>query len=295
MVSTSPFGQDGPKADFSSVDLIVMAASMLLYATGDGDLPPLHLSSPQAAMHAGAETAATVLIAHYGRERSGRGQHLDVSAQAALTMATQSAVLAPAWEAPGAYVSRAAGGLKVGPIVVRLLFPCKDGHVSCTFLFGSAIGPMSRRLMQVIHERGFCDASLAEKDFVNYQQLLMTFKEPITELFRAYAAIDAFFKTQTKAELFALAQERNLLIAPCSTLEDLVHSPQLDSRSYWVAVEHPELGRSFRYPGPFAKLSETPLTYRQRAPLLGEHNAEVFGSLGLTAGDLVALSGQAVL
>jgi crotonobetainyl-CoA:carnitine CoA-transferase CaiB-like acyl-CoA transferase len=154
---------------------------------------------------------------------------------------------------------------------------------------------MSRRLMQVIHERGFCDASLAEKDFVNYQQLLMTFKEPITELFRAYAAIDAFFKTQTKAELFALAQERNLLIAPCSTLEDLVHSPQLDSRSYWVAVEHPELGRSFRYPGPFAKLSETPLTYRQRAPLLGEHNAEVFGSLGLTAGDLVALSGQAVL
>jgi len=159
-------------------------------------------------------------------------------------------------------------------------------------LFGSAIGPFSRRLMQVIQEAGFADESLANKDFINYTTLLLTGAEPITELYRAYAAMEAFFITQTKADLFELARQRGLLIAPCSTVEDSVRSPQLQARDYWVSVEHPELGRSFLYPGPFVKLGERPIEYRRRAPLLGEHNAEVFGSLGVSAPELALLRAQ---
>lgn len=87
MVSTSPWGQDGPKAAYAAIDITIAAASVLCL-TGDADRPPLRISVPQAHTHAGAEAAATALIAHYGRERTGRGQHLDVSAQTAYLMAT---------------------------------------------------------------------------------------------------------------------------------------------------------------------------------------------------------------
>lgn len=295
MVSTSPFGQAGPKAHYGDIDLIVMAASSVLAITGDSDRPPLHISVPQAPLHAGAEAAATAMIAHYGRERTGQGQHLDVSAQQALAMATQSYVLAAAWEDERSYLHRAAGGILVGPLLVKLIFPCKDGYVSCTFLFGTAIGPFSRRLIELVHEAGFAGEELLNKDFIGYTTLLLTGQEPVSELQRLYDAIEAFFLTKTKTELFELARQRSLLIAPCSTVEDSVHSPQLAARSYWVEVDHPELGRSFLYPGPFVKLSETPIEYRRRAPLLGEHNAEVYGALGLGPADLALLRAQGVI
>jgi len=107
--------------------------------------------------------------------------------------------------------------------------------------------------------------------------LLFSGQEPPSELLRAYDAVTAFFMTKTKLELFELARERGLLLGPCSTIEDVVESPQWRDRGYWVEVEHPELGRSFRYPGPFVKLSATPIQYRRRAPLLGEHNSGVLG------------------
>lgn len=295
MVSTSPWGQDGPKAQYGAVDIIIAAASVL-WLTGDADRPPLRISVPQAHAHAGAEAAATALIAHYGRERSGRGQHLDVSAQTAYLMATQSYHLAPGWEdAQTAASSRVAGGSQVAGITFRLVFSCKDGDVSCLFFFGSVLGHATQRLMQVVHEAGFADETLLAKDYVDYGRLLLTGQEPPSELARAHRAVEAFLMTKTKAELFALAQEKGLLIAPCSTIEDVVHSPQLAERGYWQEVLHPELGRTILYPGPFAKLSETPIEYRRRPPLLGEHNAEVFGALGLSGAELAALRGEGVL
>jgi crotonobetainyl-CoA:carnitine CoA-transferase CaiB-like acyl-CoA transferase len=78
-------------------------------------------------------------------------------------------------------------------------------------------------------------------------------------------------------------------------VEDVVNSPQWRAREYWQEVEHPELGRTFLYPGPFVKFSATPIQYRRRAPLLGEHNAEVYGALGLSAGELALLHGQGIV
>lgn len=180
-------------------------------------------------------------------------------------------------------------------ITFRLVFPCKDGDVSCLFFFGSVLGRATQRLMQVVHAAGFADETLAAKDYVDYGRLLLTGQKPPSELTRAHHAIEAFFLTKTKAELFALANEQGLLIAPCSTIEDVVRSPQLADRGYWQEVLHPELGRTILYPGPFAKLSETPIAYRRRPPLLGEHNAEVFGALGLTGAELATLRGQGIL
>jgi crotonobetainyl-CoA:carnitine CoA-transferase CaiB-like acyl-CoA transferase len=82
-VSITPFGQDGPKANYADSDLVILAAGGPLTLTGDEDRPPVRLSVPQAYSHASGQAAVAALIAHHERQRSGRGQHVDVSAQQA--------------------------------------------------------------------------------------------------------------------------------------------------------------------------------------------------------------------
>jgi len=82
----------------------------------------------------------------------------------------------------------------------------------------------------------------------------------------------------------ALALDKGFLIAPVSTIRDVVESPQLAARGYFQPIHHPEHGRSFHYPGPFVRFSDSPIRYRRRPPLLGEHNHEVYSrELGLSA------------
>ena len=273
MVSITPFGQTGPRASWAASDLTVWASAGVMNQTGDDDRAPVGLALPQAFLHAGAEAAAAALVAHAAAVRDGVGQHVDVSAQAASIMATQSFALASAWgDAP---VTRAAGGLKLGPLTLRFVQPAKDGFVSVTFLFGSAIGPFTRRLMEVMYEQGFIDEATRDKDWLNYTVLIATGQEPVSELQRCTELIGQFTSAHTKQELLELALERRLLIVPVSTSEDLLNSPQLAAREFWREVEHPEEGRSLTYPGPFAKFSATPLAYGRRAPRPGEDSAAV--------------------
>jgi crotonobetainyl-CoA:carnitine CoA-transferase CaiB-like acyl-CoA transferase len=158
VVSIAPFGQDGPKAAYAATDLTLLGAAGPLALTGDADRAPVRVVVPQAWLHAGAEAALGALVALHERTRSGRGQHVDVSAQQAATLATQTYLLA---EAVGATIStRVAGGVQVGPLRIRFTYPAKDGFVSITHLFGSTIGPATRRLMEWVHECGFCDAAM---------------------------------------------------------------------------------------------------------------------------------------
>ena len=285
-VSITPFGQTGPKAALADSDLILLAAGGPLLLTGDDDRPPVRLPVPQAYLHAGAEAAVGALIAHHERQRSGRGQHVDVSAQQAVALATQSYILCAAVGAP--QVRRVAGGIKHGGFTLRFVFPARDGHVAIAFLFGSAIGPFARRLMEWVYEEGFCDAATRDKDWIRYGNLLLSGAEPLEEFERVKACIDACTRGRTKAELLAVALARGLLIAPVSTLDEVVASPQLAARDYWQGLEHPELGRTFLHPGPFARFAASPIRYRRRPPTVGEHNAEIYGNeLGLDVDDLV--------
>jgi crotonobetainyl-CoA:carnitine CoA-transferase CaiB-like acyl-CoA transferase len=293
-VSISPFGQTGPKAGYAASDLTVMAASGPLFVTGDADRPPLRVSVPQAFLHASAEAAAGALIALQERHRSGLGQHVDVSAQQAAALATQSGSLAGAvgW----IETERVTGGAKVGPVTLRFVFPAKDGHVSITHVFGVSIGRFTRRLMEWVHEEGCCDAATRDKDWDHYFELLFSGQEPFAELERVKQVVADFTSTKTKAELLAAALARGLLIAPVATMAEVVASKQLAARDYWRSVEHPELGRTFRYPGPFARPSAMPIAYRRRPPLVGEHNREIYaGELGLGERELDALRAQGVI
>lgn len=272
MVSITPFGQTGPRAGWAASDLTVWASAGVMNQTGDDDRAPVGLVLPQAFLHAAAEGAAGALIAHAAAVRDGMGQHVDVSAQAAAMMATQSFALTAAWR--DSEINRFAGGLKLGPLTLKFVQPAKDGFVSVTFLFGSAIGPFTQRLMDVMHEQGFVDEATRSKDWLNYTVLLMTAAEPVTELARCTELIGQFTSAHTKQELLDLAMERRLLIVPVSTSEDLLSSPQLAARDFWRELPAAD-GSAYRYPGPFAKFSKTPLRYKRGAPKLGEHSESV--------------------
>ncbi len=272
-VSITPFGQDGPKAHYADSDLILAAASGPMALTGDDDRPPVRVTAPQAYAHASADAAVAALIAHYERERSGRGQHVDVSAQQAMEQATLSTTVGASLGAVD--IQRMSGGSKYGPLLVRGVYPARDGHVGVTFFFGNSVGPMTARLMKYIYEQGFCDEAPRDIDWVGYGDLLLSGKEPAERLREHFATIERFTSSKTKAELMQAALDWQLLIAPIATVDEVAASEQLAARGYWQELEHPELGTRIRYPGPFAQFSATPIRYRQRPPLVDEHTDEV--------------------
>ncbi len=269
-VSISAFGADGPKANWAATDLTVWASAGPMSLAGDDGRPPVPVGVPQAFAHAASEAAGAAIIALIERARSGLGQHIDVSAQQASAQATQCAILATPNGASTHF--RSTGGIKLGDLTLRLIWPCADGHVSITFLWGSAIGVFSRRLMEWIFEEGFCDEATRDKDWIGYTILLVSGQEPIAEYERVKLLIEAFCLTKTKAELLEAAVGRSLLIAPVLGIDDVVNSPQLAARDYFEEVD------GVRYPGQFGKLSETPRVRLGPAPFLGAHTNDVCAS-----------------
>jgi crotonobetainyl-CoA:carnitine CoA-transferase CaiB-like acyl-CoA transferase len=74
-----------------------------------------------------------------------------------------------------------------------------------------------------------------------------------------------------------------------------VQTRSLAARGYWRDVEHPELGRAFRYPGPFVRCAAKPIEYRRRAPTVGEHNREIYAELGIDDAELARLREQGIV
>jgi crotonobetainyl-CoA:carnitine CoA-transferase CaiB-like acyl-CoA transferase len=271
-VSITPFGQNGPRARWRATDLIVAAAAGPLLLQGDDDRPPVRITAPQALLHAGAEAAVGALIAHAERVRSGRGQHVDVSAQQAHAAATQAEILSTrVGENPG---RRFGGGIRMGDVSVRFSYPARDGNVSITHAFGAAMGPATQRLMRWLGEIGECDAELAEKDWVGFGARILRGQETMETLLRAQTAVAAATAKRTKAELLALAMEKKLLIAPSATPSDILTSEQFAARGTLESVG------DVTAPGRFAVLSRTPIAPATPPPALGASGARILKEWG---------------
>jgi crotonobetainyl-CoA:carnitine CoA-transferase CaiB-like acyl-CoA transferase len=272
-VSITPFGEIGPKSNWASTDLTVTAASHAMWMTGDSDRAPLTCSVPQAFFHAGTEAAAAIMVALAERESSGLGQHIDVSAQTAMMASSQSTVLAAGWnDRP---LGRSGGGVKVGSYRLRFIYECVDGFVNLTLLFGEPIGHATARFFAWMDEEGFATDAIRNEDWVAYGAKLVGGKLDNDAHEAVMHAIERFTRTKTKAELFAAAFERRLLIVPLSDCRDLRESRQLAAREFWKTVKHAEPGGEVVYPGAFARLSATPLEIERPPPRLGQHTAEI--------------------
>lgn len=271
--SVSAFGQDGPKAEWEATDLTVVGAGMQLLLMGDDDRPPVRIPLDQGFLHASAEGAAATLIALYERNRSGLGQHVDVSAQQSITQATQSLSLSHLYRSPES--SRTSGGAKLGPFTIRLRSPAADGYVSATILFGEAIGPFGARLFEWIHEEGMCDDSDLDIDWINFVDGVMTGRIGLGEYDRIQEVAARFTATKTKAELQHAALEKRLLIVPIANVADVANSEQFRERDFWRTVDVASAGRQVMFPGAFAKFSATPLQLDTPAPSIGADTAAV--------------------
>ncbi len=286
--SVSAFGSTGPKADWAATDLVITAAGMLGRLMGDTDRRPLRIPLDQTFLHASGEAAFATLIALRERKRSGLGQHVDISGQQTITLATQSMALCHLYNSPEAV--RVSGGVEVGPFNVRLRARAADGYVSPTIVFGEAIGPFSKRLFDWLHSHGACADSDLEIDWIDFVEGVTTGRIPLDEYARVQQVAAKYFATRTKKELQAAALKHRLLIVPIATVADVVDEPHYKERDFWCDIEMPSLG-AVKFPGPSVKFSKTPVQIEKPPPRVGEHNEEVLAELPAKASERTATSG----
>ena len=173
-------------------------------------------------------------------------------------------------------------------------YSCKDGEVLLILLGGiSAVYYTSSiQLVKYMDENSMASDWLKEIDWVSgYDAATIT--QDVRG--RIDEEIRQFLLTKTKKELYQEALKRRILLAPFADNKDIYENPQLQARDFWVDVEHPELGDTVGYCGPFLKLSEAPLRISRRPPLIGEHNEEVYGELGITGQELSHLEKAGVI
>jgi crotonobetainyl-CoA:carnitine CoA-transferase CaiB-like acyl-CoA transferase len=101
--------------------------------------------------------------------------------------------------------------------------------------------------------------------------------------------------SHTKKEISQGAGERQISMCPLSSMEDLLHSEQLKARNFWTEIDHPELNTTITYPREFVKSSEISCETRFRAPMIGEHNEEIYKEIGLSKQDLVVLKQAGII
>ncbi len=260
-VSVTPFGRNGPKADWPATDLTVWAASGAQALAGDSDRAPVRTSVPQTYMHAGADAVGGALIALQERHKSGRGQNVDVSAQQSAAQSALSANLATHNNSE-VVVERAAGGLS-GAIKAQLTWPCLDGYVAIAFLFGPAFTEPNRRLLSWVKEGDFCSQEEVDMDWGARIMAMASGQEPFDDYEALCRKIEAFTLTLTQEELFEEGLRRSIYIAPARDIKGLLSESHFDSRDFWYETEEPNLlrsdGKQARIPGAFAKFSETPI------------------------------------
>lgn len=293
LTSITPFGQCGPYKDYKSSDIVSWAMGGALYISGDVDRPPVRISyHPQSYLHAGAEAAAASMLALYARVIVGEGQHVDIPIQQCVEWVTHRPHTV--WDMNRELLRRGGRRMRTTAAGVTLtnVWPCKDGAVGF-YLFAGFLGKIRNpALVKWISSEDMSTKPLDKIDWETFgwdektQDLADRLEEPIGK----------FFMKHTKQELYEGALERGIMLYPVATAKDILDNPQLKARNYWVEVVHPELNDTITYPGAWAKMSENPIVIRQRAPLIGEHNYEIYqGELGLSRHDLIILKQNGIV
>ncbi|HUV53398.1 MAG TPA: CoA transferase [Dehalococcoidia bacterium] len=291
MTSVTPFGSTGPHANYKATDLITWAMGGFMSTCGEQSEPPYRVSIPQSCLQGSLHAAMGSMIALYHREVTGEGQHVDVSIQEANFFFTEAGM--PTWDLNRYSLERCGAGDSrprpdpPGPLWVRFVWPCKDGYVNLFLLGGAQAGLVnsSASLVEMANSEGMSE-NLRGYDWTTHDasQISQQERSQIEE------ALIPFLRTKTKEELYNAALEKGIVLAPLNTVKDVVESPQLAARQYFVEVEHPELGDTITYPGAPVKLSEVPWKISHRPPLIGEHNEEIYErELGFTKEELTRL------
>ena len=234
------------------------------------------------------------MLAHWHRLQTGEGQYVDYARHG--SGVAQTMTISGRWDLNREIQRRAGpfGMVVASGAKVRGMMQCKDGVINL-FLMGG-MPPMARHMQGIVRwmdEDGMAPDWLKEMTFLDDYDMRAVTQDVVD---RVENTFQEWFLTKTKAELNDGAVERGLLLAPVNNIKDVWENPHLRARDYWLKVEHPELGATLDYPGPFLKISETPWSLRKRAPLIGEHNLEIYEKeLGLSKERIILLKQAGVI
>lgn len=280
MIAVTPFGQTGPYSNIKAPDIVLWAMGGRMYAIGDADRPPLRMSHhSQAYIQASLDIAVSAMMALNYRQMTGEGQFVDISIRTALVQSGEVG-----WDLRQRIQPR--GGMRNPGVQITRTWPCKDGLVTWIYMPGQFRAATNVAFVNWMDSEGMANDFLKEFDWENFdyaevtQEIMDRLEEPTAK----------FFLSHTKLELLEGAVQHRILFYPQFDTTDLLESVQLNAREYWTNIEHPELATTLTYPGPFAKLSETPIKITRRAPLIGEHNREIYEEeLGIPAEEVLKL------
>lgn len=258
MASISDFGQSGPYRDYKGGTLVDYALSGYMYVNGDPNREPLAGGGEQPAYQGGLHAFTGAMAALLNRDVTGKGQHIDISIMECMTSIHQFTVNRYAYT--GVIQKRI--GNRYMWTHPSTIYPCKDGYV--------CISPNTEDKAEMLFTlMGMPEINEDPRFGTGYHR--REHAHEFDELVRPW------FLEKTKKEIVEACQEWRIPAMYVNNVEDLLKDPHYKERGFWVYADHPEAGKQ---PFPIAPFRMSETTARsERAPLLGEHNEEIYCKL----------------
>ena len=278
LLSISYFGQHGPYAGYKGDDLVAQAMGGYLYAvTGSADRPPMGTALQQMELTAGRNGVIAIMAALLRRDQTGEGSHIDLSVMEA-AISTPSGLIHP-YSFTGRNPRRGSGDRNV---MDGMHLPTCDGEVTLTTA-GTGGRPMEV-WSEFLGEPRLLDPKFATR--LSRQENWEALRDLVAPKLAQWNNLDLMRETMA----------RGLVIGLVQSPQQVLDSPHLAERGFFVELEHPEAG-ALKYPGPgFFFDGANPMQSTCGAPRLGEHNTEVYcGRLGLANDELCRLSAARVV
>jgi len=274
MISITPFGQTGPYSEWQGQDLNAyhLSGASARYCGRPREMPLEH-GTFSADYFGSVAAAAWGLAAAMGRDLVGGGQQVDVSCAEAIAAAFVGGQNIGGLAQDGRWDSRTGVGMPLG--APATILPCKDGHV-----WMLALEPGQwKGLCKVMGDPEWASLEMFNDMYTRAQNADLI-----------YDLMSDWLMAHGKMEIMEKCQAAGCPVTAVFTIEEAARHPHLQARDYFVDIEHLELGRLHCLGAPF-KLPACPGGPYTAAPLLGEHNREVFeGLLGKTAAEVEHLS-----
>ncbi len=280
--SLSGFGQDGPYRDAPAHDLNYLSLAGVLGLIGEPDRKPV-IPLNLIADYAGASLhgALGIVLALFARERTGRGQQVDI-AYLDTTVSLLAATPNMRFFFSDGIAPRRGEGFLGGSYPYYAIYETRDGKLL-------TIGCTEPWLWE-----NFCRA-IGRPDFARFARQPDQFvRAANAEEDAARREIEALIRTRDRDEWYDLLVKADVCVGKVYDVEEVVRDPQVTHRRMVVEAEHPTVGKVRQF-GIAIKLSDTPGTIRSAAPLPGEHTESVLKDLGLGAGDIAALRARGVI
>lgn len=277
MASITGFGQNGSYSNYNAPDIVTFAMGGLMYITGESEMPPLMAGGLQTYYLASLFAAIATLIALHARDETGKGQQVDVSIQECVAAVQEFSCY---YFYSGQILKRL--GAQHHHAVPSNIYPCKDGYWSI------CVGPSSRfwaNLIAWIISDGINVGECAE--YEDYGRRWADLDTKINPLLSKWGML------HTKAEIFELGQRNDIPVAPVNNAKDVFEDRQLIARGFFEEITHPVIGQA-KYPG-LPWVSNKKFVRHNPAPLIGQHNDEIYKELGLSQKDLLNLKKAGVI